>query len=271
MTEQSLGQKIKKYRNRVKLTQLELELAINSAHGSISRIENDSVKPTKETLSKIAKALKLKSNEVADLLGLKILTPEELILAINEISSSLDLNNTLQTAVDIMFDLYPNYNGGLILLLDNKKGDRLITTNISNMPNVEVIQRIMPRKLNEYEVMLTNDNHIIKTFKEGLLLQSTNLYDFGKNVVPKIITDLITKALNFSVGLSIPLYTVSNKLGVILFTKRNSDIFDEYEVQILKLLADQIALAVYNAKRFKELQEELDLLRSDGILYKHVK
>jgi len=52
MVETTLGQKIKKYRIRAELRQLELELGIDVSHGSISRIENEIANPTKKTLLK---------------------------------------------------------------------------------------------------------------------------------------------------------------------------------------------------------------------------
>jgi transcriptional regulator with XRE-family HTH domain len=59
----TLGSKIKYFRKRAKMSQLQLENEIGAAAGSISRIENGEVNPTKETLKKIHKKLKLTSRE----------------------------------------------------------------------------------------------------------------------------------------------------------------------------------------------------------------
>lgn len=69
-----LGEKVKFYRKQAGITQLELELRINAAFGSISRIENGLTNPTKETLFAIAKALGLGPFETADLFGINLLT-----------------------------------------------------------------------------------------------------------------------------------------------------------------------------------------------------
>lgn len=69
---ESLGQKIYKFRKRVGLSQFDLELEIDAASGSISRVENDLVNPTKETLRKIAKALDLAKFEEASLFEIEI-------------------------------------------------------------------------------------------------------------------------------------------------------------------------------------------------------
>lgn len=68
----STGQRIKQFRKRAKVTQLELELRINASFGSISRIENGITNPTKETLLEIAKALNLNPLETAMLFGILI-------------------------------------------------------------------------------------------------------------------------------------------------------------------------------------------------------
>ncbi len=68
----SLGRKIKYFRKRAGLSQLELEAAINASIGSISRIENNLVNPTKETMLEISYALKLHPIETAYLFGIFI-------------------------------------------------------------------------------------------------------------------------------------------------------------------------------------------------------
>jgi transcriptional regulator with XRE-family HTH domain len=72
MEKLTLGQKVRFFRKRKKISQLELELTISAAGGSISRIENDVVNPTKETLFEIAEAFKLTSHETAYLFGIVI-------------------------------------------------------------------------------------------------------------------------------------------------------------------------------------------------------
>lgn len=68
------GNKIKTLRKKAGITQLELELRINAAFGSISRIENGVTNPTKETLFLIAQALKLTLEETIYLFGFEILS-----------------------------------------------------------------------------------------------------------------------------------------------------------------------------------------------------
>ncbi len=69
MNTAKLGQKIKFFRERANLSQFELENEIGGSAGSISRIENGKVNPTKETLEKIAKVLALNDYEFSYLAG----------------------------------------------------------------------------------------------------------------------------------------------------------------------------------------------------------
>lgn len=69
---QTLGERIKYFRQRANLTQIELELMIDVSFGSISRIENNITNPNKETLLLIANAINLNSIETASLFGIEI-------------------------------------------------------------------------------------------------------------------------------------------------------------------------------------------------------
>lgn len=64
----TVGKKIKEFRKRSGLSQMELEIEVNAAFGSISRIENGLINPTKETLLAIADALQLNFMERSFLL-----------------------------------------------------------------------------------------------------------------------------------------------------------------------------------------------------------
>lgn len=64
------GEKIKLFRKVRKVSQLELESNASLAFGTISRIENGKINPTKETLFKIASVLKLEKDDVIEMFGI---------------------------------------------------------------------------------------------------------------------------------------------------------------------------------------------------------
>lgn len=59
----TLGEKIRFFRKRAQVSQLDLELLANIGEGSICRIEKNVINPSKETLIKIATALDLSAIE----------------------------------------------------------------------------------------------------------------------------------------------------------------------------------------------------------------
>lgn len=66
----TIGQKVKFFRTHRKMSQFDLELAIDASNGSISRIENDQTNPTKETLLDICNVLELNEKEKDYVIGI---------------------------------------------------------------------------------------------------------------------------------------------------------------------------------------------------------
>lgn len=249
-----IGKKIRYYRKRLNFSQMELELATNSAFGSISRIESGKINPTKETLSSISQSLKLKPSEIADLLGLKIFSPSELVLAINKFTKSLDLKTTLQTAVDIMFDLYPGYNGGCIGLLDTDS-KTLYAQTVSNMPNMDKVYKILPTIVPKLNVKLDSEptNLMVRCIKEDKALQSNDFYGFIKGSVPYPIARLVERYLGFKHGLVMPLKYEGKTIGICWYAKKVDEIFNEDEVDLLTLLSNQIGIAIENSRHYSNI------------------
>lgn len=98
----SLGNRIRFFRKRKGLSQFELETEINASPGVISRIENESINPTKETILKIAECLELNIREVDYLIGItsKPVTEQEIELAKKEVSSYFKRNGVAAYLLD---------------------------------------------------------------------------------------------------------------------------------------------------------------------------
>ncbi|MBD3363222.1 helix-turn-helix domain-containing protein [Candidatus Dojkabacteria bacterium] len=264
MKKHKLGKKIKQYRNKAKLSQFELELEINASPGSISRIETGKINPTRRTLGKIAKALKLKPSQIANLLGLNILTPEELISAINRVSKCLDLNTTLQTAVDIMFDMYPNYNGGIIFLIDQNNPDKVYSKTVSNMPGMPKVLELFPQKVTELYATLSTDkeNFVVKAITQQKNFQSFDFTDIIKGVLPINVASGVVKILGFKAGIVLPMKYNCKVIGATFFAKRIREEFSQEEQKVLSLLTDQLAITIRNAQIFEEITNDIEALKS---------
>ena len=97
---EKLGNKIRAFRERAGLSQMQLELEIEMSPGSLSRIENNQVNPTKETILNIAKALNLTDSQISYLFGLNLDYPEKILSIVNNLSSLYDIEKIVQTAVN---------------------------------------------------------------------------------------------------------------------------------------------------------------------------
>ena len=65
-----LGRRIKFFRERTRMSQLDLETSIGASAGMLSRIEKGRVNPTKETVRKIGDVLNLSNREVDYIIGM---------------------------------------------------------------------------------------------------------------------------------------------------------------------------------------------------------
>lgn len=121
-TKLTLGEKIRNFRKRAGMSQLDLEAAIQTSPGVISRIEAGKVNPTKETLLQIAGILELDKQEVSDLLEIRPLypTPEEIETAITECKSLLSRDDLLAYLLDDA-GRYVAVSNGFINLLNAKE------------------------------------------------------------------------------------------------------------------------------------------------------
>ena len=104
----SIGQRLKFFRSQRNISQMDVELAIDAAFGSVSRMESGKVNPTKETVEKIAKALKLSDRELDYIIGPTSVpaTLEESTAAVNEISSYFNENGVIGYLIDERFRLF---------------------------------------------------------------------------------------------------------------------------------------------------------------------
>ena len=255
-----LGQKIRNFRKRANKSQMDLELEIGAAPGSLSRIENGEVNPTKETLMKIGDALQLNTTEIANLQNIEVLSPEEVMKAINTFTRSLDIDEIIRSAVDILFRLYPNYNGSVVFLQDEDNENILRPKAVSQMPGIQKVYQLIGGGVDMYPLVLNDEkskeSNVVRTFKTGeYIIDNEKLSNFSRGAINDNIADAVGIILGFKTGITMPLDYGAKRIGVMMYTKDIDEGFSAYEQKILKLLTDQIAIAVSNARLFKELKE----------------
>lgn len=250
--EKSLGKKIEFYRKRAKLSQLELELEIDAAQGSISRIENGQVNPTKETIRKIIDVLDLNIIEAAELYELSIEDISKIVRLAGKLNSNLDMDIMLDNAVNsIARDL--DLSGVCILLVEN---GYLRVRALDDLPgDPTLVSRIIGGPTTRLKISLdsTSKNIILRSVKENTVLSSFDAYDFTRDVLPKSITNLIVRFTYFESGIVFPLSYDSEIIGAVMFMKSAREDFTR-EFEILKAFTENLSLAVINIKKYEMLK-----------------
>jgi transcriptional regulator with XRE-family HTH domain len=249
----TVGDKIRKFRKRSGISQFELELRIEASPGSISRIENGLVNPTKETLGKIIQVLNLKMHDSATLYELGTEELPKLVKLANKLSSKMNLDELLQDAVNqTVYDL--SLFGCILFLCDD---EYVYAKTQTETWYVKFVNQVLPQNLNTMKLSLKDkENYVVKSINERLPKFSNKLRDFSKNVFPDKISDIIQRFNGTKYIVSFPMIVTDKVIGAIVFSKDNEDNFDT-EYSILQAFTEHIAITIMNALKYKELEEKL--------------
>lgn len=151
-----VGKRLNYLRKRANFSQLDLETAIDASSGSISRIENGKVNPTKETLHAISKCLELTTTEHAYLLGLVSPLPseKEITAAIQSVKAYFASSHKFAYLIDDRARfIYVSAGFKRIFKLSEQDVKRLCGTHIFEMmlnPELPVRQYLDEAKFDEF-------------------------------------------------------------------------------------------------------------------------
>jgi adenylate cyclase len=157
------------------------------------------------------------------------------------VNSSLELDKVLQLVMDTIIRLTEAERG--FLMLRDTEGQ--MTTRIARNWEKESISP------NEFEVSRTIIEHVIETGEAVLTTNAREDPRFGgqESIV----------AYNLRSILCVPLQAKTEMIGVIYADNRiRSGIFNEAERDLLKIFADQAAIAIENARLFASVRHTLD-------------
>lgn len=145
--QQILGTRIRNFRKRAGFSQLALEIEIGSSAGTLSRIENGEVNPTKETLQRISDILELNQREIEYLHG-KNFYP----------ASEIEINRAKEEIVD-----YFKQRGVLAYMLDER--NRLIHVSASFLKILELDENVMRKNyLKNWASIIIDDELDLRRF-----------------------------------------------------------------------------------------------------------
>jgi len=246
----TLGQKIRRFRKRAGLSQLALELAIEASPGSLSRIENGKVNPTKETIIEIARVLELETREIASLFGIEVHDNNHLFEETTKILSTQNLQEVLDRAVNnLIFKM--GYLASCIFLVN---GDNVGFSSLTNSNLSAKALACLDKPLSSLLLSLTNDtaNLTVKAIKENKVYFTHYTRDYTVPAVTAETADKIQEVTGDKSNIIYPLFTDKQPFGAIVYVKKVvSDFKDERET--LGIISKQIAIAIQNAKKFESL------------------
>ncbi len=257
MKDNAIGKKIKKYRLRANMSQMELELAIESSFGSISRIEAGKVNPTKETLQKIIKTLDIRPFEASQLLGLDQEPYLHVLYASKEFMSSLILDKVLQNAVNIISKELKL----LGVIIDIVKGDELWNATFTQSWYTDLMNKVMGKPHNSFFIKMKDypDNIGVQCVTEQKVKKIKHVRDLGRGFLPLPVCDILNKIGGVKSGIAFPIISSGGQsLGVIYFGKNVEDDY-ESERYILQAFTDAVAIAIENAQKYEDLKKKVKI------------
>lgn len=236
----TVGEKIRNFRKRAGISQLELEMRIGTSPGSISRIESGEVNPTKETLLKIIDALDLVSIEATSLFDIET-NISSLLKIPSELLNSKDLNEILRKSVNIIVAEL-NLLSAFITV---RKGNKLYSLSTTDRWFNKIVFKIIPVPFHELNVDLITDkdNLCVKSFLEQKIFISNSLEEFTVPAVSPNLVGLMNKVTGFKSGIVFPIMYKGESLGTF-FTGKN--FYDDFrsEIPILKEFTNYIGEAI---------------------------
>ena len=244
----AIGEKIKSYRARTGMSQLDLELEMEASPGMISRIERGKVNPTKETVGKIADILKLNTFEKFNLFNLG---DDKFFSKILNISFNVqDTQNKLGLVKLVVDELVEVLNIYTAILVEEREG-YLYGVDSTQHWSREVALKIIGRDFSDLRVSLKEDtNYFVKCYKEQSPIYSSELSDFACPAINKDLADRIQKLTKVHSFIAVPVINRSNmeSIACVLFVKDYEDDF-YFEKEVLSTFCEGIGLALGRISR----------------------
>lgn len=260
MENRTLGEKIEYYRKRAKMSQLDLEISIDAAQGSISRIEGGQTNPTKETLIKISNILNLNSKEIGELFNIEVQDSFKPVLQANyEVFKSLSLDEVLQNCADLIVTELNLFACFIVLV----EGETIVAQTSTNNWARELTHKILGRGIKGLSLPLDENspNLMVQTVLQKKPMYSEHSRDFTYPAINMNLAVLLEKIPGAKSCISLPIIYNGEVIGAIMVGK---NIIEDYskEMNLLEEFAKHIALAINNAKQYEKLKAEFELLKN---------
>ncbi|KXK26782.1 MAG: Helix-turn-helix motif protein [candidate division WS6 bacterium OLB20] len=238
-----LGSIIRDYRKRAGVSQLDLEMAIGASPGSLSRIENGIVNPTKETLLNIADVLKLDAVETAGLfdIDLSIEQFEDSLQGIRAMLSGKVVDYALgEKLTEIQNKL--GYKGIAFSYFDQDL-NALHLRYFSTGPAVDFAFKYILDQLSFNPQSLDNlDTYTKQCVDENRMFTGEVLSDFASPPLTKMQCKLIASTIGLKSFIALPIADENTVYGALTIARKESlASFNQNEARALEKMMKQIA------------------------------
>ncbi len=236
---------IRKFRTARSVSQFDLELGIKAGLGSISKIEQGKIEPSKETLTKIIEHLKLPAYEAMMLFGLNFKEHQDIVAAIENIHAQTNLKDTLQACVDGVSKAL-QVPGAAIYVVSE---DELIYKTVSNQWFTSRVLNILGNETKKIRYKIDSDSQTPQARSAALrqLVVDNSLYSSLKPQINKAVCDLIQSIVGIEQIAYLPIVDIDEKLvGLIgIATNKTASLHE-----VLPLLYGFLEAAAEGINRF---------------------
>lgn len=153
-----------------------------------------------------------------------------------------------------------------VIWLHDEDSNTLKLAHLS-VPNTvsTVIEKFMGQPISQTSYDLSNIEHqrnlTVKTFLEGKLSQTQDLYDAGYPLISKNSATILQALLRISFVLHVPLIADDKKFGVLGLIWNVNEFTDD-DKDLVTTFSDQISTAIYNARLFTQVETQVKTLEA---------
>ncbi|MCA9381201.1 helix-turn-helix domain-containing protein [Candidatus Dojkabacteria bacterium] len=205
-----------------------------------SRIENGLVNPTKETIIAIAKALNLKTEEIASLFGIELdkESLEEVLSNLKNIESLEDL--IFAVTNKLIFKI--GYLASMMWLIRDKK---IFAAGITNSNISKAVHDIIDKDFSEVALDFdNNDNLTVQAILEKTTKVTNLTSDYTVPSVTQEQADLVQEETGDKSNCIVPMISNGKVMGAMVYVKKIEDDFSS-DKEMLQGITNYVSNCLY--------------------------
>ncbi len=194
-----------------------------------------------------------------------------LITDINKIAQSiLGDEASADVALNILKTLRTQFNayGGVIYLYD-EECKSLVTHAFSQNAYINSALKKILGSLDRYRFPIEAKNYISKSFRENVILRSTRLSDFFKEVLDARFVDNVQKILGVKLIVTVPIAVKEKVIGVLFVAFKRSTGLTQEAMDLLNFYANLSGIAIQNYQKNLELGNKYEMEKNTTIMFSH--